>query len=252
MSRAQPKSFLKLLNSVEAKRPKTVIQHILKYGFITTQDLKDLYGYNHPPRAIREVREHGIPIVTYRVEGSDGRSIAAYKFGNPSKAKSPISKSTGRTALSKALKQALIEKYSPKCFVYAEPLDENILQVDHRVPYEIAGEYDEQNLNLYMLLSPSANRAKSWTCEHCENWKHRNAAFCITCFWAHPEKYDHIAGNQRRIISIVFTGDEIEDYNLLMLLLAWTGQNGQSKTSYIITSTTAVIGERGTGLKSQA
>lgn len=42
------KEFLELLNSVKEKRPRTVIDHILKYGFITTEDLKDKYGYNHP------------------------------------------------------------------------------------------------------------------------------------------------------------------------------------------------------------
>ena len=162
-----PKEFLDLLNSVEAKRPRTVIQHIIQHGFITSQELKDKYGYNHPPRAVRDVREHGIPLVTYRIEGTDGRSIAAYKFGDPSEAKNTLSKSAGRTALSKALKQALIERYGSKCFVYFEPMDENILQVDHRIPYEIGGEQDERHLELYMLLSPSANRAKSWTCEHC-------------------------------------------------------------------------------------
>lgn len=79
------KEFLELLNSVKEKRPRTVIDHILKYGFITTEDLKDKYGYNHPPRAIRDVREHGIPLITYRVEGSDGRKIGAYKFGEYNK-----------------------------------------------------------------------------------------------------------------------------------------------------------------------
>ena len=77
------KEFLELLNSVKEKRPRTVIDHILKYGFITTEDFK--YGYNHPPRAIRDVREHGIPLITYRVEGSDGRKIGAYKFGEYNK-----------------------------------------------------------------------------------------------------------------------------------------------------------------------
>ena len=43
--------FVKLCKAVTAKRPKTVIDHILKRGFITTQELKDTYGYNHPPRA---------------------------------------------------------------------------------------------------------------------------------------------------------------------------------------------------------
>ena len=139
MSTEYPKEFLDLLNSVTAKRPRTVIRHILQNGFITSQELKDLYGYNHPPRAVRDVREHGIPLVTYRVEGTDGRRIAAYKFGDPSDSSNMLLKSTGRTYLSKALKQALIEKYGSKCFVYFEPMDENLLQVDHRVPYEIGG-----------------------------------------------------------------------------------------------------------------
>ena len=216
MNTDYPKDFVELLKSIEAKRPRTVIQHILQHGFITTQELKDLYGYNHPPRAIRDVREHGIPIVTYRIEGTDGRSIAAYKFGNPSEAQNMLSKSAGRTVLSKALKQALIEKYGSKCFVYFEPMDENLLQVDHRVPYEIAGEQSEQNIEAYMLLSPSANRAKSWTCEHCENWEQKDSGLCVKCFWACPEEYEHIAGKQQRVVSVVFTGDEIEDYNRLI------------------------------------
>jgi|GEM_PF-6882459 len=34
-----PKDFIDLCHSVTAKRPKTVIDHILEYGFITTEDL---------------------------------------------------------------------------------------------------------------------------------------------------------------------------------------------------------------------
>ena len=95
-------------------------------------------------------------------------------------------------------------------------MDENMLQADHRIPYEICGEQDEQNLELYMLLSPSANRAKSWTCEHCENWERKDSIFCVKCFWACPEDYEHIAGKQQRVISIIFTGDEVEDYKKLI------------------------------------
>ncbi|MDT3700337.1 MAG: hypothetical protein RO469_13070 [Thermincola sp.] len=210
------KEFIDLLNSVEAKRPRTVIQHILEHGFITSQELKDVYGYNHPPRAVRDVREYGIPLVTFRVIGTDGRNIAAYKFGDPADISNALSKAAGRTVLSKVLKQALIEKYGAKCFIYAEQINENLLQVDHRIPYEIGGEQTESNIELYMLLSPSANRAKSWTCEHCKNWTVKDEAFCVKCFWAYPENYEHIAGNYQRIISIVFTGDEIADYNHLI------------------------------------
>ena len=38
-----PKEFLELLESVTAKRPRTVIQHILEHGYITSQELKDTY-----------------------------------------------------------------------------------------------------------------------------------------------------------------------------------------------------------------
>ena len=213
-----PTEFIELLESVKAKRPRTVIQHILKNGYITSQELKDTYGYNHPPRAIRDVREYGIPVVTYRVPGTDGRSIAAYKFGDPNDAKNALSKSAGRTVLSKALKQALIEKYGAKCFIYLEEMDDAILQVDHRVPYEIGGEHDESDIEYFMLLSPSANRAKSWTCEHCINWEIRDAGFCLRCFWAHPEDYDHVAGRFEKIVSIVFSNNEIDDYNKLISL----------------------------------
>lgn len=214
-----PKSFLDKLNSVTAKRPKTVIQHILEHGFVTTEELEQLYGYKHAPRAARDVRELGIPIEMYRVKSSDGRSIGAYRFGNPALAENAVSKTAGRTALSKALKKALIEKFGSKCFIYLQPMDEKILQVDHRIPYEIGGEQNETDLDCFMLLSPSANRAKSWTCEHCPNCENKNAEFCMKCFWAHPENYSHIAGKEQRQLIITFTGDEIEDYNKLIALV---------------------------------
>ena len=213
-----PKEFLDLLQSVKAKRPQTVIKHILEHGFITSEELKNTYGYNHPPRAVRDVREHGIPIITYRVTGTDGRKIAAYKFGDPTDIQNNLSKAAGRTVLSKALKQALIDKYGSKCFIYLETMDKEVLQVDHRIPYEIGGEHDEKDIDYYMLLSPSANRAKSWTCEHCENWKKKDRSFCLRCFWAYPENYDHIAGKFEKVISLVFTDDEIDDYYKLIEL----------------------------------
>jgi len=41
MNSELPEYFIKMLNSIEAKRPKTVIQHILKHGFITNEELKN-------------------------------------------------------------------------------------------------------------------------------------------------------------------------------------------------------------------
>lgn len=212
------KEILNRLNAIADKRPSTVIQHIIKYGYITTEELASKYGYEHAPRAARDVRERGVNLVTYRVKSSDGRNIAAYKFGEPVFIDNKISKVGGRTALSQALKKALIDKYGAVCFVYLQPMEERSLQIDHRIPYEIGGELDD-NIDCYMLLSPSANRAKSWTCEHCPNWTRKNLEFCSNCFWAHPENYTHIAGREERQIVITFSDNEIDDYNQLISLV---------------------------------
>lgn len=214
-----PKNTIEKLNAITDKRPATVIQHILKHGFITTEELKNNYGYEHAPRAARDVRERGVNLITYRVKGSDGRNIAAYKFGDPVFVEDKLSKVGGRTALSQALKKSLVDKHGSVCFIYLQPMEERLLQVDYRVPYEIGGEQDENDIDCYMLLSPSANRAKSWTCEHCSNWVVKDPAMCENCFWAHPEEYTHIAGKEERQIIITFTDNEIEDYNRLISLV---------------------------------
>ena len=222
------KAFLDRLNAVTDKRPRTVIQHILKYGFVTTEELKNL-GYEHPPRAARDVRERGIPLETFWTRDSTGRRIGAYRFGDPHQMGDTLSKKAGRTVLSKVLKKALIEKYGSKCFIYLQPTEERLLQIDHRIPYEIGGEQNVADIDCYMLLSPSANRAKSWTCEHCPNWQCRDKDFCVRCFWAHPEDYTHIAGREQRQIVITFTGDEIEDYNRLISLIGPEGAEATIK-----------------------
>lgn len=211
-----PKEFLELCRSINAKRPRTVIDHILENGFITTEELKDTYGYNHPPRAVRDVREHGIPLETFRVTGSDGRKIAAYRFGDPSKRQ--FTKLSGRTGLSKRIKDALVEKYGAKCFIYLETVDERELQIDHRVPYEVAGDKHSGELDAedFMLLSSSANRAKSWSCEHYENWRDvKDRTVCLSCYWAYPENYSHIAMRQIRRIDLIWEGAEVDTYEKL-------------------------------------
>ena len=67
-----------------------------------------------------------------------------------------------------------------------------------------------------MLLSPLANQTKSWTREHCKNWTVKDVGFCLRCFWAHPEDYDHVAGVREKIVSIVFSESEIDEYNKLI------------------------------------
>lgn len=68
----------------------------------------------------------------------------------------------------------------------------------------------------YMLLCGSANRAKSWSCEHCVNWRElKDSGICRRCYWAYPEDYDHVAMRQARRTDILWTGDEIPVYERL-------------------------------------
>ena len=115
------------------------------------------------------------------------------------------------------LKAALIERYGQKCHLYGEEYPERLLQPDHRIPYEIGGDpEDMMDTDYFMLLCPSANRDKSWACEHCENWTRKNAAFCRTCYYAFPEHYEHIAGDYERRVDLIFKGDEIPLYDRII------------------------------------
>jgi len=207
---------MKVLKSVTAKRPRTVIDHIIKYGHITTEELKEQYGYNHPPRAARDVREQGIPLVTFKVRDSTGRSIGAYRFGAWDDFRSDRLK--GRNAFSKQFKKDLVSHHGEKCHICSGTFAERYLQIDHRIPYEVAGDeiFGERNLDDYMLLCSSCNRAKSWSCEHCPNWLNdQDKSICTTCYWASPESYTHIALREIRRLDIVWEENEVHHYDKL-------------------------------------
>lgn len=208
--------ILEQAKKVTRKRPKTVIDHIIEYGSITTEELKALYGYNHPPRAARDVREEGIPLETIKVTGSDGRVIGAYIFGNPDDIQQ--NKLGGRVVFSKAFKQVLVDKYGEQCAITLQKFDAQYLQIDHRIPYEVIGDNasGERNPEDFMLLSASAQRQKSWACEHCKNIKDANLLICRKCYWAFPETYTHVAMKQERHLSITFENKEISLYNKLI------------------------------------
>lgn len=66
-----PTEIAALMDKVPSKRALRVIQHIVQYGQVSTEDLKQM-GYEHPPRAARDVRECGIPLETFSVQSSVG------------------------------------------------------------------------------------------------------------------------------------------------------------------------------------
>lgn len=206
--------ILALCDKVTAKRPRTVIDHIIEHGAVTTEELQALYGYDHPPRAVRDVREAGVPIQTFRVKSDKtGRMIAAYRFDSPDRI--VRGRIGGRKAFSKRFKDALVERYGARDAITGERCAPRYLQIDHRVPYEVAGEsaHDESDTAAYMLLDGSSQRAKSWSCEQCRNWQEgRDEAVCRSCFWASPESYMHIAGEHVRRVDIEWRGSEVEAF----------------------------------------
>lgn len=206
-------SFAALCKSVTAKRARTVIDHILKHGIITNEDLSSKYGYDHPPRAIRDVRENGIPLITHKVVSpATGRKIGAYTFDDPSRIKH--GRIGGRKAFSKQFKEELIARYGARDAFTGELLDARYLQIDHRIPYQVIGDAEAADrVEEFMLIDGSSQRAKSWSCEHCKNWLEiADPEICRGCFWAFPENYNHLAMEPVRRIDLMWRGAATAEY----------------------------------------
>jgi hypothetical protein len=211
-----PKWFLQKAKAVTAKRAKTVIDHILQHGHITTEELNNRYGYHHPPHAARDVREQGIPLETFRMADTSGRSIAAYRFADPAKIRSGML--AGRRAFSKKFKELLVERSGCQCGVCLATYEARYLQIDHRVPYVVGGEGGGESApDEFQLICASCNRAKSWSCEHCKNWTDaKQLAVCRSCYWASPQTYKHVALRPIRRLDITWAGDETREYDRLV------------------------------------
>ena len=204
MAQEYPSEFVERVNAIKGKRPRTVVQHILEHGHITTDDLTTLYGYMHPPRAARDVREEGIPLETFKMNVK-GRRIGAYRFGDP--ADVVVGRQGGRKAWPQKFRNEMTQRYGSRCGVCNATYADSHLQIDHRVPYQVGGDPSDLNPSDFMLVCGSCNRAKSWSCEHCHNWSHdRDIGLCRTCYWGSPTQYAHIALQPERRLDIVWTG----------------------------------------------
>jgi 5-methylcytosine-specific restriction endonuclease McrA len=212
------KEFLEYIRTINNKRAKIVIDHIMQHGFITTEDLENTYGYNHPPRAARDVREAGIPLETFKVKSKEGKSIAAYKFGDINNLQ--LNRVGGRVSFPKEFKKKLLELSKGKCAVCNGEFAERYLQIDHKTPYEVGGDrVAERNIEDFMLLCGSCNRAKSWSCEHCENWRtEKNTELCKHCYWGNPINYNHIALREIRRLDLQWEGEEVKNYDAIKFI----------------------------------
>lgn len=197
-----PSAVRKRISKVKNKRARLVLDTIAKRGVINTEELRNA-GYDHPPRAARDVRELGFRLLTTRVKGSTGRPIAAYSLD----LSAPLDRGkSGRVALPKKQRDAIILSVGGKCQICGALHD---LQVDHRVPYEVAAESLSGKPAAYMVLDGSCNRRKSWTCEHCENFvRLKRVALCQSCYWANPNKHSHVALDPIRRVDMVWQKGE--------------------------------------------
>ena len=215
--------FIARVNAITAKRARTIVQHILRHGHITTEEISRLYGYQHPPRAARDVKEEGIPLETFHVN-VEGRNIAAYRFGSDDQLRH--GRSGGRRSWPSRFKDTLVKHYGQRCGICSVEFEPMHLQIDHRVPYEVAGNIADMEPANFMLICASCNRLKSWSCEHCSNWTTDHiASVCSTCYWASPNEYSHVAMRLLRRLEIVWEGGkEAQLYEALLRIADDAGE----------------------------
>lgn len=199
---------------IKAKRARVVLDHILQHGYISTKDLQETYGYDHPPRAAKDVRDNGIQLKT-TMKVIDGKRMAVYTLEENSFIEA--SKRGGRRPFTKVLKEELLARDGDQCALCKRQFPGSVLQIDHKVPYEVTG--DKQGIldaKDFMLVCASCNRAKSWTCEHCSNWQiTKTIEICQSCMFGSPDNYVHIAMRQERSLTVSWYDEDVQVYDNL-------------------------------------
>lgn len=190
-------------------RARKAVEFILEHGSVTTDDIQAM-GQGHPPRTIADIRDAGIKTAKTMVV-VNGRRRGQYTLASDTSGENQAD----RKVIPKRFRDALFTEHDYRCAVCNGTFTSRELQADHRVPFRIAGDADDWELADWQPLCAADNRAKSWSCEHCENWTKRDPAMCKTCFWCYPEgAYRHVAGEPIRRIDVSWTGNaEVQTYD---------------------------------------
>ncbi len=216
---AYPQEFFSRLRGM-SRRARLVAWCIFEQGSVSTQSLKDA-GYEHPPRARKDLTDHGVRVETARAKHPEtGRPMGLYSFADPGQVLA--ADQSGRSAVPKKLSDAVLARDGHRCSLCSGRFGRQDLQADHRVPYAIGGDAQGQapDASDLMAVCRSCNRAKSWSCEHCPNWSDQDRATCATCYWAAPGSYTHIALQDVRRADIVWQGNEVAVFDLVRALSA--------------------------------
>lgn len=189
-----------------SKRAKSARDILLERGTVTTAELNDL-GYDHPPRAIGDLKDAGVTVKTGMI-ATNGRRMAQYTLID-----TIGSTERNRKQLPKRFRDELYRRYGYRCAICGADFTGRELQTDHRVPFRISGDPLHPVFDDFMPLCGSDNRAKSWTCEHCSNWEDKNPEMCRGCYWARPDAYSHVAGQQERRLMLTIRGSGVSVFD---------------------------------------
>lgn len=226
-------AYRRILSQLSSARAEKVLRHILEHGGISTYEIEQL-GYGHPPRAAQDLKEAGVALRTVfrEVHPVTGNRMGTYLLANPA----PITRSNfgGRAALPKKLERELYAHYGSKCNMDSYEHGARALQADHRVPYIVAGDPMEFRLQDWQLLCGSHQRQKSFECENCPNLEARQADVCLTCFWASPESYEHVATRPIRRLDITWGPEDLAVYEALQVRARKLGRSLESVVKELI------------------
>lgn len=199
-----------------SKRAELARDILLERGTVTTAELSQL-GYDHPPRAIGDLKDAGITVLS-KLINVDGRRMSQYTLVDVQGGTEAI-----RRQLPKKFREDLYELFDYRCAVCGGDYSARELQTDHRIPFRIAGDPEVLDGQDFMPLCGSDNRAKSWTCEHCPNWTLKDPNMCRTCYWASPDAYEHIAGVPERRLGLAMQGEDVPMFDRIRELAAEDG-----------------------------
>lgn len=199
-----------------SKRARKALKFLLERGAVTTGELKDA-GYDHPPRAVMDLKDAGFVIVSQNVNVG-GKRMSQYTLVD-----SMSDDFAQRKPIPNPFRKKLFEEHGYRCAVCGGVFIMRMLQADHRVPFWIGGDPDVFETKDFMPLCASDNRAKSMSCEMCPNWETRDPETCKTCYWHDPENYKHVATVDERRLTITVRGEGVGTIDALKAEAEATG-----------------------------
>jgi len=192
----------------ETARGAKLLTALIEKGEMTTKELEES-GYGHPPRVRMDLQDIGIEIGTHyrNPHPQSGNRMGTYYLMSPK----PGEITKKRSPPPKSFKKKLVKNHNHVCAITQYVFPENELQMDHRVPFLVGGDPDSYELDDWMPLSGSAQMLKKKACDDCENSSAKDVKICGTCYWAFPERYNHVATIPQSVATMVFRGDvEVE------------------------------------------